>query len=828
MMGRNHLLGYRDPKRTGNPVVLAILMMLFVCPLASFAHDNNPEPRRTKAIRTNLDIRVDGKLDESAWEMASPTSDFTLFQPVSGPLSSEKTEVSFLYDDRSIYIGARLHDPKPDSIMRQLSPRDAGSEANADLFGVAFDTYRDHQNAFWFMVSAAGVQSDTRISALGQDPVWDAVWNSAVGTFEGGWTVEMEIPYSALRFSSVPVQDWGLQVERVVRRRRETHTWNPMDRKVDGLVNQFGVLEGLENVKPPLRLSVTPYLSAYLQRESGGGLNPQNRSLFSAGADLKLGLSEGFTLDLTLVPDFGQVVADNQILNLTPFEVQFKENRQFFTEGTELFNIGDVFYSRRVGGTPRFYGAVWDSLRPGEVLVSNPDKSRLLNAFKLSGRTKGKTGLGIFNGMTAPVMASVNSNGESRDIMTQDFTNYNVLVADQNLNNNSYVSLINTNRLEANGYVDNVTAARLRLADNQNTYFFNGTGAISQQFRPDGNPNIGGAFNYKAGKGSGNLTYEVGQVIETDTYDPTGMGFLQSNNEATEFASIQYRHLKQAWKFVTIAGELSVKRTSLFRPYQFSSLSINGTTWFQTQDFDFFGGWAWLSPTEGHDFFEPRVRGRVLNYPGGGGFGCFISTNYARRFAIDLNYDFLTRPEWQVVGHTYSIQPRLRLGDRFAMNHLFRHNLSYNEYGFAAFDSLGNSLIGFRDRVDVENILSVEYTFTNKMAMTFRARHVWSGVQYQQMNRLLDDGSLLAFEDTENRDINFNVFSLDAVFQWRYAPGSDIFVVWKTNIYSFGDRPQYAYFDNLRDTFLSPQTNSISLRWLYYFDLGRQLRRGGS
>ena len=434
------------------------ILTVLMCAFSLHAFCSTPNARRLRAERVSEPIKIDGKLDETVWASVHAAADFVQFEPVNGGPVSHPSEVRLVYDDKAIYVGAMLYDSAPDSILRQLSRRDGGGEgANADDFSIAFDTYNDNQNAFAFAVSASGVQTDSRHSALGEDIVWDAVWRSAVHIHEKGWSLEMEIPYSALRFSDKEIQDWGLQIRRTVRRHRETATWNPMDRATEGVVNQFGTLEGLTGLKPPLRLAVTPYVSGYLQKFSPGkgAGSPSYQRYFNAGADLKLGVSKAFTLDMTLVPDFGQVVADNQVLNLSPFEVQFKENRQFFTEGTELFNIANVFYSRRIGGEPRNYYHINDSLRNGESVLSNPSKGRLLNAFKLSGRTQGKTGIGVFNGMTSASHAQVTGPDGDREIMTQDFTNYNVAVVDQSLRNNGYVSLINTNRFERNGFIDN-------------------------------------------------------------------------------------------------------------------------------------------------------------------------------------------------------------------------------------------------------------------------------------------------------------------------------------------------------------------------------------
>lgn len=806
-----------------------IILFILSALAFNFAHAGTPKVKAIGALRSGQSPTLDGRLDEDLWKRSSIASDFVQNEPLNGSPASQRTEVRVVYNDKAVYIGAMLYDSSPDSILTQLSKRDVGARANADYFSVAFDTYNDDQNAFHFAVSAAGVQTDSRISQVGEDIVWDAVWRSEVSITDEGWVVEMEIPYSALRFAKKPVQDWGMQIRRVIRRKRETDYWNFVDRAVDGVVNQFGSLEGLEGIEPPLRLALTPYVSGYVRRFSPGnsGGTPENDYSYAAGADLKLGISEAFTLDMTLVPDFGQVISDNQVLNLSPFEVQFQENRQFFTEGTELFNIAGIFYSRRIGGRPRNFNAAYDSLQTGDSIVSNPTTTRLLNAFKISGRTKNKTGLGVFNAVTAPAKAVINGEGGNREVVTQALTNYNVLVADQSFAANSYASLINTNRLEADGFVANVVAGRIKLADAGNKWFVQGEGASSQRWDRFGNTpaDLGYKYWYRMGKSSGNLTFNVGQNVESSRYNPNDLGFLRAPNEFTDFGSVSYAVYKPVWKFFAFQHTISANHQSLYSPRRYSNFSVEYDSWYQLKSFDFFGLFAWADPLTNYDFFEARVIGRAMQRPPAAGAGGFFSSNYARKFALDLRGNFGGRPQWQQTWKTYSISPRWRVNDKLQFILSWENSHSFNEKGFVNFDSVGTSLIGTRDRRNMETILTTEYTFTNKIALSFRARHYWSRVNYSGIEALGQEANLEPTYYNENHDINFNAFNIDCVFQWRYAPGSDLFIVWKNSILQSGEQPFIGYLENLNNTFNSPQTNSISLRILYYLDFARFARK---
>jgi hypothetical protein len=282
-----------------------------------------------------------------------------------------------------------------------------------------------------------------------------------------------------------------------------------------------------------------PYVSSYADNSPARGGKNVTSTNITGGMDVKYGINESFTLDMTLVPDFGQVQSDNQVLNLSPFEVRFDENRQFFTEGTELFNKGGFFYSRRIGGKPIHHGKVKGQLEEGERIVDNPTTSRLLNASKVSAVRPEVWAWGVFNAVSANMYATVeNEEGEQRQILTQPLTNYSIVVLDQSLKNNSYVSLINTNVARSGAAYDaNLTGGLFRFADKKNMYSLSGRTALSQIFDPaDQGPDLGYTLSVTGGKISGNFQYDFTQVIESHTYNPNDMGILFNNNEITQRA----------------------------------------------------------------------------------------------------------------------------------------------------------------------------------------------------------------------------------------------------------------------------------------------------
>ncbi|MFN3939601.1 MAG: DUF5916 domain-containing protein, partial [Chitinophagales bacterium] len=311
-------------------------LLLCISSLVS-AQEIDKSKKEITASRITGDIKIDGLLKEAEWEQAQVATDFIQFQFRFNLPSIVRTEVRVLYDNTAIYFGATMFDPAPDSIITELARRD--EFGSGDFFGIMLDTYNDGLNGFEFILMASGVQNEAKV--LGgnrEDFAWDAVWQSATQITAEGWVAEIRIPFSAIRFPKKEVQEWGVQFFRDRKSTRDKSGWSYLDPEVNGWVQQAGVLKGIENIEAPVRLSVSPYLSAYynIYNDKPNDIISTGTSL-NGGMDLKYGINDAFTLDMTLIPDFGQVQSDNLILNLTPFETYFVEQRQFFTEGVELF-----------------------------------------------------------------------------------------------------------------------------------------------------------------------------------------------------------------------------------------------------------------------------------------------------------------------------------------------------------------------------------------------------------------------------------------------------------------------------------------------------------
>ncbi|HXK10468.1 MAG TPA: DUF5916 domain-containing protein [Vicinamibacteria bacterium] len=363
-----------------------------------------------EADRTPSPIHVDGKLDEEAWATAPIFADFTQRDPDEGAPATERTELHLLYDDDALYVGARLFDSEPERVVSRLSRRD--ERADADRFSIYLDPRHDRLTGVRFEVSAAGVQSDQIIyNDSWMDASWDAVWLSAVHRDENGWTVEMRIPFSELRFLPGDSQTWGVNASRYIQRKNETDWLALVPKTESGLASRMADLTGIRGVKPRTPLVLVPYASGGVTTGPAVAGDPffdGTSASGSLGLDLRRKIGASFALDATLNPDFGQVEVDPAVVNLTAFETFFPEKRPFFVEGSQIFaSFGrngpnnyygfmrsepDLFYSRRIGRPPQGYVEADH--------VSAPTTTTILGAAKLTGKSASGWSVGLLEAVT--------------------------------------------------------------------------------------------------------------------------------------------------------------------------------------------------------------------------------------------------------------------------------------------------------------------------------------------------------------------------------------------------------------------------------------------
>lgn len=816
------------------------LTLLLICLLSvvAQAQDRTAFPQKTMfAVRTVQAPKIDGLLNDTVWAKATPAKDFIINSPDYGNPAQLKTEVWVLYDDAAMYIAAKLYDD-PKMVRKQLTARDGEQRQDVDYFSVFLDTYNDDQNGFQFVVTSRNVQSDGRVSPAVQsrfgppsDYSWDAVWESNVHFTEDGWTVELRIPYISLRFAKTPQQKWGVNFQRFSRRLNESSYWNAVNPNEAGFVNQFGDLDGISNVVPPLRLSFLPYVTAGY-RSTPTTKGTVNEFLRNGGMDVKWGVNESFTFDATLVPDFGQVISDNVILNLSPFEVRFQENRPFFTEGTELFNKAGLFYSRRIGLTPAGYSSVKSMVAndPSLRIVKNPGVTQLINASKFSGRNKKNLGIGVFNAVGAPMHAIVENTvtGKSEKIETEPLTNYSVVVLDQALKGRSSITFTNTNVMRSGTARDaNVSALDFALFDKRNTYGLVGTARYSKIMGL--NPYDGFNTTLSARKVSGKVQFNVTQNVESDRYDPNDLGFLQAPNEFTTSAQVSYNQFTPTKRFLSYSYSLRYTNRQLYKPFVWQEINIGASI------FHFFKNFWDLSinyeakPLWQHDYFELRTPGRMVRMMPWHYFGFNGSTDSRKRLFVSMNLGYANTPAFDDAEFfRYQMGVRYRFSDRLSLELNGDGSSDLGNVGYAfRRETNGDPIIGWRKIYQFTTLLSGLYNFTPRMFLTLRARHYWSSVRYEKFYNVDAQGYWINRPFIAGNDNNYNAYNLDMFYTWDFMYGSRLIVGWKNwmPLDMAVDGTRFSkYGQNLRQVFSMPQGKEITARLIYFLDY-QKLRR---
>lgn len=781
-----------------------------------------------EAIRSTGQIKIDGILDEDVWKKANEKTDLIQSSPIEGSEPTQKTAFKIMYDNIAIYVAAMLFDSAPDSILHELGTRD-NYDLNSDYFRFVVDPYNTRQDAYDFGVWASGVQTDSKFS----DGTYDAIWESAVKFNDKGWCVEMKIPYSALRFPKKDFQQWGLQVTRNIRRNREFDQWSLTPKDAPNGINYWGNMNGITHIKSPVRLSLTPFISAYLERapvyDENDELKNSNSISVTAGADLKYGIDDRFTIDLTLLPDFGQVQSDNKIKNLGYREVTYDENRPFFKEGTDLFSKDNLFYSRRIGRIPSGYYDVDYSLTTGEVIKENPSQVKLLNATKLSGRTNNGLGIGLFNAITNNAYAIIeDQDGNTRKLLTEPLTNYNVLVFDQQLKNNSSIYFINTNVVRDKHYDDaNVTGIGFTFFNKKNSYAIDGSGALSQLYsRMDSlNETYLNTLGYKyfvgLRKTSGNFQFGLSRNALNNTYSSSDMGFQSINNLVNNRVYLNYNTYKPNRLFRESFNSISANYETNFITNKRTNFEINFNLFANLLSYHAIFAGGGFTPVTSFDYYEPRESGDRYNVSLRYFYGFIgFSTDYRKKIAIDVTQNLSNFIDKYISeGYNTDVSIRYRLNDHLSIKYSYTYNFDPQNFGHANFDSVGNNIFGLRELNTIINSLNLQYIFSKNISLSLSGRHYWARGSYNKYFTLQDDGEVLPNDIYNgNNDFNYNVFNIDLLFSWRFAPGSDLTIAFKNAIENEDSEPITNFGKNFDHTLSSPQNNSLSLKVVYYLD----------
>ena len=393
------------------------------------AQEEAPPKKSYTTAFLDGEIVVDGLLDDEAWDQVEWGGDFIGHEPEYLAEPSQETQFKILYDAKFLYIGIRAFDTEPEKIVKRMSRRDG---FDGDWVEINIDSYYDQRTAFSFTSSVSGVKGDEYISNNGNnwDSTWDPIWYLRTSIDEKGWIAELKIPLSQLRFANKEEHIWGIQLTRRFFRNEERSTWQPVDPNAPGWVHLFGELRGIKGIKPQKQLEILPYFLASAETYPVEERNPFRKTgqdyKANVGVDAKVGITSDITLDLTVNPDFGQVEADPSQVNLSAFELFFREQRPFFLEGSNILEFrtsggrNSLFYSRRIGRRPQG-SLVDDDIAYSEV----PSQTRLIGAAKVTGKNAKGFSWGVLESVTKREYAQVQDiYGDFREEAIEPMTNY--------------------------------------------------------------------------------------------------------------------------------------------------------------------------------------------------------------------------------------------------------------------------------------------------------------------------------------------------------------------------------------------------------------------
>lgn len=806
-----------------------------------------PSPKAITAVRLTRAPRVDGRLDDDVWRSATFDASFRQQRPNPDSAASERTEVSIAYDDEAIYVAARMFRANPRDISRSMTRRDA--QGNAERIGVTFDPQRDRRTGVGFHLSAAGVRSDFRLTQddemRGRENQFDPVWTGATSVDATGWTAELRIPFSQLRYPPTADQRWGIQIDRWMPDKNETVKWVVVPPNETGYISRFGTLEGLRDLPTTRPVELTPYVAGDATKRATTVVNDPFSRPFAGrvGGDAKFAIGSNLTLDATVNPDFGQVDADPAEVNLSAFETFFDERRPFFVEGAEMLrgNGAGYFYPRRIGAAPH--------LSASADFVDVPRSTTILGATKLTGRLPSRLSVGVLSAVTANEVARTFDVGDEQHNRTlvEPRTAYGVVRLQQEVGRQaSTIGLAATTTHRAFGgstALQNLLARESyyggldwRLRFQQGRYAISGyvsgshvagdTGAIrrlqtasTRYFqRPDREERIfdplrrsmsGYSAQLRADKDAGKRILAGAEIkLESPGYEVNDLGRLQSTDDVEYNADVQIRDnvpgtLLNSWQLgfetrgaynyegVQQQNNFTQNTSVTFR--NFWSVSLKSTIQLAALDDALTRGGPYMG--------KPREFNQQLNV--NGPFGAKTGYRVHAGYEVDElggtrisgGGQLTLRPSTRL---NLSVEPSYQSGDdpRQYVGRVAGGTATFGQrYVFAAID-----------RRTISTRFRANYSFSPNLTVEGYGEPFLSSGHYDRFGELLaprsrmlreygTSGTTITRDSTgrrtitdgsetftlSNRDFHVLSFRSNVVMRWEWNPGSTLFVVWQQN-----------------------------------------------
>jgi hypothetical protein len=840
-----------------------------------------PAPQVTAVrIGTGGGISLDGELGEAAWSQARPMSDFTQRDPDEGKQPSQRTEVRVVYDDGAIYVGAELLDTEPGEIRAQLARRDY--YVNADRFMVFLDPYHDRRTGFYFAVNAAGTQYDgTLYNDDWDDDTWDGVWESAVKRTDRGWTVEMRIPYSQLRFEKKAEHVWGINFKREIARLNEQDYLVFTPKNGSGFVSRFRDLAGIRGVNPPRRLEVLPYATAKAEflpgRDATDPFNDGSRYSPGVGADLKLGIGSNLTVDATVNPDFGQVEQDPAVVNLSDSETFFNEKRPFFIEGANIFDFGsggannfwgfnnpspDFFYTRRIGRRPQVGADV-----PEDGYSDTPLGARILGAAKISGKI-GDWSLGGLSALTNREHTSLSdATGRRWNVEAEPLTHYGVarltkefgqgrqglgflatsVMRDPSSQSARELLTTSAHALAVDGWltldssrtwvltgwlgasrVDGSAAAITSLQENP-IHYLQRPDADHVELDPLATSLSGLGGRVTLNKQKGNFYSNTAVAFVSPGMDVNDLGFQWTADVVNAHQVVGYR-----WRQPTSWYRYINWNAAYSRSHDFGGNKVHDMLWTGVSG-QFKNFWWW--GFGGNYLFDRmnnrRTRGGPLTLnPKGGEMWLDVGSDDRKPVVVSMNvgrskFSQGSSDSWWA-GTTVEWKPMDRVSLSFSPE--YQRSTNGSQY-VDQFDDAGATrtfgrryLFADLEQKTVSASFRVNAIVSPKLSIEAYAQPFISSVDYGALKSLAAPRTydFEAYDDADGdyAGLDFTYTSLrgSAVMRWEYLPGSTLFLVWQQNRELSNDVGRLDFGRSVGDVFGGPAANVFLVKLSYWWN----------
>jgi hypothetical protein len=753
------------------------------------------------AEKCNSPVIIDGNLDEPDW-IGKWESGFVQREPFENGKLSQQTKFRILFDNEYIYVAIKALDTAPDSIVRRLSRRD---KADGDMVGIFFDSYHDLRTAFGFFVSASGVKTDEIFSEDGmvEDPTWDPIWYVKTKKQSWGWSAEMKIPLTQLRFQKSSHEVWGMDVLRLLFRKNEVSLWQPVPRNASGFTHLYGELAFNKDIVPKKQFDITPYFTAGVnkyQADVNNKFADGSDTKLNGGIDGKIGVTNNLTLDFTVNPDFGQVEADPSQVNLTAYETFFVEKRPFFIEGNNItrfpigFGDGDlsteqIFYSRRIGRKPQYSPDVAD----GEYLKM-PDFTRIIGAAKLTGKTSKGWSVGVIESLGARETAQIDSGGIGKTEVVEPLTNYFVGRLQRDINKgNTIIGFLGTSTdrsletaqlqsllhksgrsaaldfkqyfnkknwlFQLNTVFSNVQGSKEAISETQtsSTHLFQRPDAGYFHYDPNRTSLTGNGGNIQLLKIGGNLNCMFATMWKSPGLELNDIGYLRSTDEIIEVFWSGYKFTKPSG--IMRSANINInqwKEWNYFGEQIVLGGNFNGHIQFKNQ-------WYLHSGIniDSESLSASQLRGGpAMILPGDHSFWYFVETDVRKKFSVKYQEVHYMQNYGASSSNQYSpvirYQPTNRL--EFSFEPSYVRNLNEIQYvAEAAYQNDKRYILGSLDQYTLSFSARININIRPNLTIQYWGQPYLSSGNYTRLKMVTnsrDDSYANRFKIYDNQQLS--------------------------------------------------------------------------